>query len=137
MQAWRLKHKYRVYPMAYTMTTTTKKTHTREAAYPLSDLEEIILSILLKQGELYGLQISKTIEAGSAGKLQIGFGSLYPALRRLETRKLVESRWGEDEPQERSGARRRYYKITPSGQEVLREKINIRDSIANFEPAIA
>lgn len=117
------------------MGSTAKKG--REAAYPLSDLEEIILSILSGRDKLYGLQISKTIEAGSGGKLQVGFGSLYPALRRLESRKLVESQWGDEEPEERSGARRRYYKITSSGEEVLQEKINIRESIAKYEPVIA
>lgn len=115
--------------------TTTEQT--RGSTFPLSDIEEIILSILSGQKELYGLQISETIEKGSKGKIQIKFGSLYPALRRLEARKLVESHWGEDEPDERGGARRRYYKITSSGKETLNEKIELRNSIANFEPVIA
>jgi PadR family transcriptional regulator PadR len=104
----------------------------RETTFPISDIEEIILSVLSGKQELYGLQISNRIEEGSKGKVQIKFGSLYPALRRLEMRKLVESHWGEEEPEERSGARRRYYKITSSGEEILHEKISIRNSISGF-----
>ncbi|BAY96035.1 MULTISPECIES: PadR family transcriptional regulator [unclassified Tolypothrix] len=115
----------------------TKKAQNQEVVCPLSDIEEIILSVLSGQKELYGLQISKTIEVGSEGRLQIGFGSLYPALRRLESRKLVESRWDNQESSERGGARRRYYKITSSGEESLRDKREVRESIANCEPVIA
>lgn len=112
---------------------TTKRGQSKEAIYPLSDIEEAILSILTKQNELYGLQISKTIELKSQGKLQISFGSLYPALKRLEARKLVKSHWGEEESEDRNGARRRYYKITDSGKKTLEEKILIRNSIIDWE----
>lgn len=103
----------------------------------LSDLEEIILLILSGKTNLYGLQISKAIETSSEGEIQVGFGSLYPALRRLETRNLVESHWGEDCPEERGGARRRYYNITPSGEESLERKKMIKAKIANYTIATA
>lgn len=105
--------------------------------YPLSDLEEAILSVLSRAIELYGLQITRTIEAGSNGRLTVGFGSLYPALRRLESRRFVESHWGDDSLDDRGGARRRYYKVTTSGARALEEKRSIRDSIANQEPIMA
>lgn len=105
-----------------------------ESKITLSDLEEILLSVLSGRGELYGLQISKTIEAGSEGKLQIGFGSLYPALRRLESRKFVESHWGDNTLEDRGGARRRYYKITALGQQALEDKQILRRGIASQEP---
>ncbi len=110
---------------------------TKETRYPLSDLEEIVLSVLSKGRELYGLQISKTIEAGSDGKLQVGFGSLYPALRRMEAKKFVTSHWDDTSADERGGARRRYYQITATGVEALAEKKSIRAGIDNYKPVLA
>jgi DNA-binding PadR family transcriptional regulator len=101
----------------------------------LSTLEEDILTILASHPELYGLQISKAIEQASDGKRQIGFGSLYPALRRLENKKFVASRWENDNSEARGGARRRYYKITASGLNVLRENQTFRTKLANWQPA--
>jgi DNA-binding PadR family transcriptional regulator len=100
----------------------------KENAFLISEIEEIIISILRIE-EMYGLQISKTIELRSNGKLIIGFGSLYPALRRLESKGFLESHWGEEEIEERGGARRRYYSVTPKGKKILQEKINIRKSV--------
>lgn len=111
--------------------------NTKESKYPLSDLEETILSVLSGGKELYGLQISKTIEVGSEGKLNVGFGSLYPALRRMETRKLVTSHWDDTNLVERGGARRRYYQITANGEHSLREKESIRSNIAHCKPVLA
>lgn len=50
---------------------------------------------------------------------RLGFGSLYPALNRLEKKGLVSWRWG-DEVYESGGARRKYYKATGKGATELR-----------------
>jgi len=102
----------------------------------LSELEEIILSTL-KNEEMYGLQVSKTIELRSNNKLNIGFGSLYPALRRLESKGFVKSRWGEESIEDRGGARRRYYKATPTGLNALSEKLSIKEDIRNSNLVVA
>lgn len=102
----------------------------------LSDLEEMILSTLAGGKELYGLQISETIEAGSESKIQLSFGSLYPALRRLETKKFVTSKWEDEQSKERGGARRRYYKITAQGSLALNEKRQLMKGIAMYEPVL-
>lgn len=91
----------------------------------LSDLEELIISALRNGEELYGLEITKKIESKTEGEIKIGFGSLYPALRRLESKKFVEARWGEDLPEEREGARRRYYKVTAEGLNAYQRKRSI------------
>jgi DNA-binding PadR family transcriptional regulator len=108
-----------------------------ELGYPLSDLEELVLSVLAGGKELYGLQISKTIEEGSKGKLQISFGTLYPALRRLESKKFVKSHWDTNRSDERGGARRRYYVIEALGEEALEEKRAIRSNITSYTPSFA
>lgn len=70
-------------------------------------MEEVGL-LLLQQGESYGLQL---IEA-SHGKLG---NSIYPVLRLLEEKGLVESREGDPSP-ERGGRPRIYYKLTAKGR---------------------
>jgi DNA-binding PadR family transcriptional regulator len=49
-------------------------------------------------------------------------GSVYPALRRLETRGLVRSDWETDkEARDNSRSRRRYYELTKTGRAQLAE----------------
>lgn len=51
-------------------------------------------------------------------------GTVYPALRRLQNAKLIESKW-EDEAVAHKEQRpaRRYYKLTPAGKSALAEAI--------------
>ena len=51
----------------------------------------------------------------SGGALTFNFASLYATLYKLEERKWIQGRWVEKAGQRR----RRYYKITPEGREVL------------------
>lgn len=69
----------------------------------------------LAQGDSYGYQINKNITALSGGAFELKEATLYTAFRRLETGGYIHSYWGD----EMSGARRRYYAITESGQEKL------------------
>lgn len=102
--------------------------------YSLSSLEEDLLTVLLGQ-ELYGLQISEAISEASLGARNISVGSLYPTLRRLEEKGFVTSRWDtNDSGNERGGARRRYYRISPEGSKVLSENRTIRDNLLRWQP---
>jgi DNA-binding PadR family transcriptional regulator len=73
--------------------------------FDLSALEEDIMTVL-DFHELYGLQIIKAIEEASGGKRRLGVGSVYPTLHRLEKKGFVTSKWGDDRPEERGGARK-------------------------------
>ncbi|MUG92793.1 PadR family transcriptional regulator [Scytonema sp. UIC 10036] len=77
--------------------------------------------LALYRKELYGLQIIKIIECASCNTRKVGYGSLYPALDNLENKGLVQSRWGDDKPQERHGARRKYYTLTHEGERIFTE----------------
>lgn len=71
-------------------------------------------TIILRQlarGDSYGYQINKSVSALSDGQVELKEATLYTAFRRLETAGLIRSYWGD----ELSGARRRYYAITPDG----------------------
>jgi len=90
----------------------------------LSSVEEYILTVL-DGNELYGLDILSAIASGSSGKLNLGPGTLYPTLRRLEKEELVHSRWG-DQEEGCGGARRKYYRLTSKGAVALGETQKIR-----------
>lgn len=90
----------------------------------LSALEEDFLT-LLHQRSLYGLEFINLIKEASRGTREVGFGSLYPTLGRLEKQKLVSWRWGD----EQTGPRRKYYEITPFGKSVLEETWRYRKAL--------
>lgn len=76
----------------------------------------LILKSLVAQ-ELHGYAIARWILRTSGDALQIEEGSLYPALRRLEDRGLLQSRWTITEGNRRA----RIYSLTPAGRRHLSE----------------
>lgn len=94
------------------------------------DLDELLLLALLGGQERYGLELIAALKG--VGK-RVGYGTLYPALHRLENDGLIESYWGPERLKERNGARRRYYKITGLGKEVVEEKQKQRASIVAWQ----
>ncbi|EJO5348652.1 helix-turn-helix transcriptional regulator [Clostridium botulinum] len=75
------------------------------------NIDTIILRVLI-DGDSYGYEIIKTILEISEGKYELKEPSLYTSLKRLQTQKFIESYWGS----ESQGGRRKYYKITKSGE---------------------
>lgn len=73
--------------------------------------DAIILSRLLKS-DSYGYEINKTISTLSSGQFELKEATLYTAFKRLEEQGFIASYWGDSG----SGARRKYYTITPSGR---------------------
>lgn len=94
-----------------------KKTGKRQdAPVKLTAIDEDVLTVLLGR-ELYGLEILDQLNPDRP--VPLSFGSLYPALNRLDKKGLISWRWG-DEMEESGGARRKYYKITGLGARSLR-----------------
>ena len=110
------------------------KAHKEPHNFDLSPQEEIMLTLLVGR-ELYGLELMHAIDEASEGKIRMKFGSLYPTLHRLEKKGFVTSRWGDDRPEERGGARRRYYMATGLGEKALREAQQLRTNLAAWQPA--
>jgi PadR family transcriptional regulator PadR len=79
-------------------------------------LEMAILVILWKK-RLYGLEILRVLESNSS--LCILEGTLYLILNRLKAAGIVDSEW-EDA---RSGHPRKYYRLTPDGEERLSKMV--------------
>ncbi len=83
----------------------------------LGDIEQLVLLALLRLGpNAYGVPIAEEI-AGQAGR-DIGIGTIYKALTRLEAKGLVAARLGDPTP-ERGGRRKRFYELTGAGKRAL------------------
>lgn len=89
-----------------------------------------LLLCLVKNQPMYGYQIIKELEKRSNGYFQFKEGTLYPALHRLEKGGFLQGRW-QKLP---NGQERRYYHITPKGQEALVERLAIWQ---DFSAAVA
>ncbi len=76
---------------------------------------ELVVLAFLEEESRHGYELTQLIEERSGGALTFNFASLYATLYKLEERKLIQGRWVERPGQRR----RRYYKITAAGREVL------------------
>jgi transcriptional regulator len=74
-------------------------------------LDLLILKTLLL-GPLHGWGISKRLRQLSDEVLDVGQGSLYPALYRLEDQGWISSEWGISP----DGRRAKFYTLTPAGK---------------------
>ncbi len=92
----------------------------------LSSLDEDVLTALIGR-EMYGLGLLDKLNLGRP--IELGFGSLYPALNRLNKRGLITWRWG-DETEETGGARRKYYRVTALGEHNLKAVQYYRQQLA-------
>src|SRR5262249_55501335 len=69
----------------------------------------------LAGGPLHGYGVAKSIRTRSRDGLDIEFGSLYPALKRLEVKRWISSQWEISETNRRA----KYYRLTPAGRRQL------------------
>ena len=67
-------------------------------------------------GPAHGHAIAKKIQRTSDDVLQVETGSLYPALRRLESQGWIEARWERSEERNRD---LRFYRLTAEGRKRL------------------
>lgn len=79
---------------------------------------DLIILALLAEGESYGYALAKTIRERGASTHQIGEGTLYGSLKRLSSKGLLESRWGDSE----EGGRRKYYRLSELGKTELKDR---------------
>src|SRR5580698_11089218 len=77
-------------------------------------LDMLVLKAILL-APAHGYTIAQTIERSSDEVLQVEYGSLYPALHRLEDQGLITSFWGTSE----NNRKAKYYRLTPTGKKRL------------------
>jgi PadR family transcriptional regulator, regulatory protein PadR len=80
-------------------------------------LDMLVLKAL-QLGPMHGWGITERLEHGSKRALQVGQGSLYPSLYRLERRGYIDSSWGTSE----NNRRARFYALTVAGRARLAEE---------------
>ncbi len=89
----------------------------------------LVLKTLLL-GPLHGYGIAKAIGSTSNDALEIEFGSLYPALKRLEMKNWISSKWEISDHNRRA----KYYRLTPAGRKQLAQE---HSKWAEFVKAVA
>jgi PadR family transcriptional regulator PadR len=77
-------------------------------------LDMLVLRTLVA-GPLHGYGIAKSIRSASSEVLDVEFGSLYPALKRLEAKGWISSAWETSEHNRRA----KFYKLTAAGRKQL------------------
>jgi transcriptional regulator len=76
---------------------------------------DLIVLRLLRSGPANGWDLTQSIQVLSKGALEVNYGSIYPALRRLEAKGLLDGRWGTSE----NGRRARFYTLNAAGRKQL------------------
>lgn len=91
---------------------------------PSTDLLQGTLDVLilktLAHAPMHGWGIASRIQQLSKDVLQIGQGSLYPALHRLEYKGWVKASWGASE----NNRKAKFYELTPLGRKQLRSELD-------------
>ncbi|MBV8207724.1 MAG: PadR family transcriptional regulator [Acidobacteria bacterium] len=75
----------------------------------------MILTTLQNMGELHAFGIARRIERVSGGVLAVQYGTIYPALLKLEQEGYVSSEWMSSD----NNRRAKYYRLTRSGRKQL------------------
>ncbi len=97
---------------------------------PLYGVLDMIVLRTLLFGPLHGYAIAGAIRDNSGEALHIEFGSLYPALKRLELKGWIASKWETSERNRRA----KVYRLTPKGRKKLLQE---KSEWAEFVAAVA
>ncbi|HEX4308472.1 MAG TPA: PadR family transcriptional regulator [Acidobacteriaceae bacterium] len=87
-------------------------------------LDMLILKSIAPKAE-HGWAIAQRIQQVSNDVLQVGQGSLYPALHRLEYRGWIRAQWGASE----NNRRARFYSLTAAGRRQLETELENWDRL--------
>jgi transcriptional regulator len=80
---------------------------------------DLLVLRALQTGPMHGWAVAQRLQLVSRDVLQVGQGSLYPALHRLEDEGWIEAEWGISE----AGRRAKFYQLTTSGRNQLTREI--------------
>jgi DNA-binding PadR family transcriptional regulator len=97
------------------------------------DVLPLLVLHFISSGPSYGNQLMERISAVTEGVLSVNPNTMYPLLRSLEARGLIEGSW--EHPERRS---RRYYAITDAGREEYeRLEHDVRPFLDSVQRSIA
>ncbi|HEY6331138.1 MAG TPA: PadR family transcriptional regulator [Blastocatellia bacterium] len=78
----------------------------------------MILKTLESMGPLHGYGIARRIEQTSEDLLSVNYGTLYPALLKLDQEGYIKSEWGVSD----NNRRAKYYELTRAGQKQVQKE---------------
>src|SRR5580698_6747514 len=78
----------------------------------------MVLKTLQALGPLHGYGIARRIEQTSGDLLAVNYGTLYPALLKLEQEGYISSEWGVSD----NNRKAKYYKLTRAGRKQLNKE---------------
>jgi len=78
----------------------------------------MVLKTLETLGPLHGYGIARRIEQTSAHHLALNYGTLYPALLKLEQEGYIASEWGVSE----NNRKAKFYRLTRAGRKQLEKE---------------
>ena len=78
----------------------------------------MILKTLETMGPLHGYGIARRIEQTSGDLLSVNYGTLYPALLKLEQEGYIASAWGVSD----NNRRAKYYRLTRAGRKQVQRE---------------
>ena len=81
----------------------------------------MVLKTLEALGTLHGYGIARRIEQTSGDLLSVNYGTLYPALLKLEQEGYVSSEWGVSD----NNRKAKYYKLTRAGRRQLAKEARV------------
>src|SRR5271168_2470441 len=103
---------------------------------PSTDLLQGTLDLLILQtlapGPMHGWAVAQRIQQLSREVLQVGQGSLYPALHRLEYKGWIRADWGNSE----NNRRAKFYSLTATGRKQLKTEIDTWDRLSTAVAAV-
>jgi PadR family transcriptional regulator, regulatory protein PadR len=75
----------------------------------------MVLKTLETLGPLHGYGLARRIEQTSGDLLSVNYGTLYPALLKLEQEGYIDSEWGQSDNHRKA----KYYRLTRAGRKQL------------------
>lgn len=87
---------------------------------------DVLILKALAWGPLHGYAITSLIRRQTDHALLVEEGTLYPALWRLETKRLLESEWGLSE----NNRKAKFYRLTSDGRRHLRQETKTWEAYA-------
>jgi PadR family transcriptional regulator PadR len=101
----------------------------------LGEFEELVLLVVAAlHDEAYGVVILENLEERLKKKINIS--AVHVALKRIEEKGFVKSRFG-GITEDRGGRRKKFYVITPLGKKMLDTQYELRSSIYHQIPEIS
>lgn len=88
----------------------------------------MVLKTLERSGSLHGYGIARQIERTSADLLSVNYGTLYPALLKLEQEGCITSEWGLSE----SNRKAKFYQLTRAGRKQIEKETAEWDQMSSI-----